>query len=74
MCSGHPLDWTCDECFAKYHQHSTLKHGEFKLCDKCEETARHMCFCCMTLQEEVVGDEVCKECQEDFDKKGRVTT
>lgn len=70
MCDGDPLSWACDECFARYHQHSAIKHGEFKLCDECEKIARRMCLCCMTIQEEVVDDGVCKECQEDFDTKG----
>ncbi len=69
MCSGHPLDWACDECFARYQQHKH-KQGEFKFCAECKETERYMCFCCMFQSDKPLEGNICKSCEEDFDTKG----
>jgi len=63
MCIGadevNPL---CDECFTK---EKNLQPGEeLELCERCKETMKHFCWCCMTLkQDEVIEDGCCKKCR-----------
>jgi len=65
MCIGPNVQGPlCDECFANISDHPDPQLED--LCEKCQEAAKHYCFCCETGgHKELNEDGLCKQCEED---------
>ena len=60
MClSADEVTPLCDECFAK----EKLPQN-FEPCEKCNESLKHFCGCCLVHRPDGVEDGCCKECRE----------